>query len=98
MPRCRPDAATTSLISFSDFRPKFGVLSISASDFCQLADVGDPVVLQAVRRSHGQFEFVDAPQQLVSLAGQNVEIRFGPVRNFHTEMQTDPGQDLLQLV
>ena len=31
MPRCRPMPVSTSLISFSDLRPKFGVRSISAS-------------------------------------------------------------------
>ena len=34
MPRCRPIWASTSLISFRDLRPKFGVRSISASVFC----------------------------------------------------------------
>ncbi|KIU34291.1 hypothetical protein SR39_11190 [Methylobacterium radiotolerans] len=33
MPRCRPMPASTSLISLSDLRPKFGVRSISPSDF-----------------------------------------------------------------
>lgn len=33
MPRCSPMEAKTSLISFRDLRPKFGVLSISASVF-----------------------------------------------------------------
>ena len=34
MPSPRPIEPSTSLISFSDFRPKFGVRSISCSDFC----------------------------------------------------------------
>src|SRR6185295_15487525 len=34
IPRCRPICASTSLISLSDFRPKFGVRSISCSVFC----------------------------------------------------------------
>src|SRR5690625_418653 len=33
IPRCSPMLASTSLISFSDLRPKFGVRSISASVF-----------------------------------------------------------------
>jgi hypothetical protein len=34
MPRCKPMFKSTSLISLSDLRPKFGVRSISASVFC----------------------------------------------------------------
>ena len=34
MPSDRPMEASTSLISFSDLRPKFGVRSISCSVFC----------------------------------------------------------------
>src|ERR1039457_4086242 len=34
MPRLRPIELRISLISFSDFRPKFFVFSISASVFC----------------------------------------------------------------
>ncbi len=34
MPRWSPICASTSLISLSDLRPKFGVRSISASVFC----------------------------------------------------------------
>ena len=59
MPRCRPICASTSLISLSDLRPKFGVRSISASRLLhEVADVDDVVVLQAVGRAHRQLELV----------------------------------------
>ena len=64
MPRCRPICASTSLISFSDFRPKFGGaqhLGLGLLD--EVADVDDVVVLQAVRRADGEFEFVDLLEQ-----------------------------------
>ena len=55
---------STSLISLSDLRPKFGVRSISASVFLnQIANVDDVVVLEAVCRPHRKLQLVHFLQQ-----------------------------------
>ena len=99
MPRCRPDWARNFLISFSDFRPKFDVLSISAPELPhKLADVVDSAVLQAVRRSDGQFEFVQPFQHFADLLRHKFDIRWRPLRHGQAQMEADLCQDFLQVV
>ena len=62
MPRCRPIPDSTSLISFKDLRPKFGVRSISASVFWIRSNINDIVVLKADRRHHPDGMRIQARQ------------------------------------
>src|SRR5204862_237622 len=55
MPRCSPIWASTSLISFSDLRPKFGVRSISASDFWTVTLGGDIALAGGNSEFHADF-------------------------------------------
>ena len=60
----RPWAASTSLISFRDLRPRFGVLRSSffrALD--QIADVVDVLGLEAVGGTNRELEIVDRTEQ-----------------------------------
>ena len=66
MPRESPISPRMVLISFSDFLPKFFVLS--SSDSVRLDEVGDGADiggLEAVGRSHRQLELVHVPEQML---------------------------------
>ena len=64
IPRVSPREASTSLISLSDLRPRFGrlqQLGLGALD--QVADVVDVLGLQAVGRAHRELQVVHRAQQ-----------------------------------
>ena len=62
MPRDKPRAANTSLISFKDFLPRFGVFSSCFRALNQITDVVDILGFEAVSAAYGQLEIVYGAQ------------------------------------